>query len=61
MSVKELRLYPSAQTMLQIVYGTESKQFGIRAMDNIDDAKIVLNRSHAHLLMLYLQEHLNEK
>lgn len=58
MSVKELSLYPSVQTYLNVRYGTETQKFAIRLMDDKDDAKVILDRSQAHLLMLYLQEHL---
>lgn len=60
MSVEELKIYPSAITMLTIKYSDVTKQFGVRVLDSTDDAKIILDRSQAHLLMLYLQEHLNE-
>lgn len=58
MSVKELNIYPTANTHLLVKYASITERFAIRAMDDLDDAKLILDRNQAHLLMLFLQEHL---
>lgn len=57
MSAKELVL-TSGTTEVRVRHGTDTGKFGIQVTDDKSSAVYMLNRNQAHLLMLYLQEHL---
>jgi len=59
MSSKEL-VIRGTTGLVEFKYGTITNKFGIRIIDDINDAVIVLDRSQAHMLYLYLQEHLGK-
>lgn len=57
MSVKELKLV-GIDAILHFKHGTNTENFGVAVNDKENKVVMILNRSEAHLLMLYLQEHL---
>lgn len=58
MSVEYLKLQPTSTTCLEFKYGTVTQKLGIRLIDARSSAQLILDRNQAHLLYLYLQEHL---
>lgn len=59
MSVKELVLCDSP-IKIKFVKMKLADQFAVTVYDTKIIAGIILDRNQAHLLMLYLQEHLND-
>lgn len=58
MSVKELEIKADGRTSIIIKHGTNTGKFGLQVTDGEYSAAVTFDRSQAHLLMLYLQEHL---
>jgi hypothetical protein len=57
MSVKELELITNT-AILNFKYGTATNKFGIKITDYQGVAVIMLDRSQAHMIKLWLEEHL---